>query len=146
MEFNRASYSNAFRWNVTDYAVRSTVFARKTLMAGFTTVRNLGDTANESVALRNAINEGVVVGRRICTAGQPIGSTGGHADFTNGYRMDLAGEPGPKVGIVDSAEGAVKAVRQHYKQGDDVIKIMPSGGVMDEGMNGENPQMSWAEI
>jgi imidazolonepropionase-like amidohydrolase len=146
MEFNKATYSNAFRWNVADYAVRSTVYARKTLMAGFTTVRNLADIANESVALRNAINEGVIVGPRIFTAGQAIGSTGGHADFTNGYRMDLAGDPGPKVGIINSADDAIKAVRQHYKQGDDVIKIMPSGGVMDEGMNGENPQMTMEEI
>jgi len=146
MEFNKASYSNTFHWNVADYAVRSTVFARRTLMAGFTTVRNLADIANESVALRNAINEGVVVGPRIFTAGQAIGSTGGHADPTNGYRHDLAGDPGPEVGIINSAEEAVKAVRQHYKQGDDVIKIMPSGGVMDEGMNGENPQMTFEEI
>ena len=146
MEFNKASYSNVFRWNVADYAVRSTVFARRTLMAGFTTVRNLGDIANESVALRNAINDGTLVGPRIFTAGQPIGSTGGHADPTNGYRMDLAGDPGPRVGIINSPEEAVKAVRQHYKQGDDVIKIMPSGGVMDEGMNGENPQMTLDEI
>ena len=146
MEFNKATYSNAFRWNVADYAVRSTVYARKTLMAGFTTVRNLADIANESVALRNAINEGVIVGPRIFTAGQAIGSTGGHADFTNGYRMDLAGDPGPKVGIINSADDAIKAVRQHYKQGDDLIKIMPSGGVMDEGMSGENPQMTLEEI
>lgn len=145
-EYNKAMYSNVFRWNIADFAVRSTVFARKTLLAGFTTVRNLGDFANESVALRNAINEGVIPGPRIFTAGQAIGSTGGHADPTNGFRMDLAGEPGPKVGIIDSPEGAIKAVRQHYKQGDDVIKIMPSGGVMDEGVNGENPQMTIEEI
>jgi imidazolonepropionase-like amidohydrolase len=55
VEFNRATYSNVFHWNVADYAVRSTVFARRTLMAGFTTVRNLGDVSNETVALRNAI-------------------------------------------------------------------------------------------
>jgi imidazolonepropionase-like amidohydrolase len=146
IEFNKASYSNVFRWNVADYAVRSTVYARRTLMAGFTTVRNLADVANESVALRNAINEGVVIGPRIFTAGQAIGSTGGHADPTNGYRADLAGDPGPEVGIINSTDDAVKAVRQHYKQGDDVIKIMPSGGVMDEGLNGENPQMTLEEI
>jgi len=146
MESNKASYSNAFRWNVADYAVRSTVFARRTLMAGFTTVRNLGDSANESVALRNAINEGVVIGPRIFTAGRAIGSTGGHADSTNGYRENLAGDPGPRTGIINSVDDAVKAVRQHYKDGDDVIKIMPSGGVLDEGTNGENPQMTLAEI
>jgi imidazolonepropionase-like amidohydrolase len=146
MEYNKSTYSTTFRWNVADYAIRSTVFARRTLMAGFTTVRNLGDGANESVALRNAINDGVIVGPRIFTAGQAIGSTGGHADPTNGYRMDLAGNPGPEVGIINSADDAVKAVRQHYKQGDDVIKIMPSGGVMDEGTNGDNAQMTLEEI
>lgn len=145
-EYNKTSYSDVFRWNVADYAVRSTVFARRTLMAGFTTVRNLGDVANESVALRNAINEGVVVGPRIFTAGQAIGSTGGHADPTNGYRTDLAGDPGVSVGIINGADEAVKAVRQHYKQGDDVIKIMPSGGVMDEGASGDNSQMTLEEI
>lgn len=146
MQFTRTSYSDTFHWNVADYAIRSTVFARRTLLAGFTTVRNLGDVANESVALRNAINSGVVVGPRIFTAGRAIGSTGGHADPTNGYREDLAGDPGAKTGIINSVEDAVKAVRQHYKENDDVIKIMPSGGVMDEGMNGENPQMTIAEI
>jgi imidazolonepropionase-like amidohydrolase len=146
LEYTKATYTNVFHWNVADYAVRSTVFARRTLMAGFTTVRNLADVANESVALRNAINEGIVVGPRMYTAGQAIGSTGGHADPTNGYRADLAGDPGPPVGIINGADEAVKAVRQHYKQGDDVIKIMPSGGVMDEGLNGEAPQMTLEEI
>jgi imidazolonepropionase-like amidohydrolase len=146
LQFTRASYSDVFHWNVADYAIRSTVFARRTLLAGFTTVRNLGDVANESVALRNAINSGVLVGPRIFTAGRAIGSTGGHADPTNGYRDDLAGDPGVKTGVINGVEDAVKAVRQHYKQNDDVIKIMPSGGVMDEGMSGENPQMTLDEI
>src|SRR5579862_6142085 len=69
-----------FHWNLADYAVRSTVYARRTLLAGFTTVRNVGDEQNESVALRNAINAGILVGPRIFTAGQAMGSTGGHAD------------------------------------------------------------------
>lgn len=107
IECNKASYSNVFRWNVADYAIRSTVFVRRTLMAGFTTVRNLGDVANKSVALRNAINNDVSVGPRIFTAGRAICSTGGHADTTNGYRMDLAGDPEPKARIVNSADDAV---------------------------------------
>lgn len=139
-------YSDQFRWNVADYAVRSTVYARRTLMAGFTTVRNLGDTDNESVALRNAINAGVLPGPRIFTAGKAIGSTGGHADPTDGYRQDLAGDPSPKDGIINSPEDAWKAVRQHYKDGDDVIKIMPSGGVLDESTSADNPQMTLEEI
>ena len=70
------------------------MYARRTLLAGFTTVRNLGDSANESASLRNAINAGVVPGPRIFTAGKAIGSTGGHADPTNGYRQDLAKDLG----------------------------------------------------
>jgi imidazolonepropionase-like amidohydrolase len=80
------------------------------------------------------------------TAGKAIGSTGGHADPTVGFRDDLAGDPGPEEAIVNSPADAVKAVRQHYKAGDDVIKIMASGGVMDEGSSGDNAQMTLDEI
>jgi imidazolonepropionase-like amidohydrolase len=145
-ETSRTQYVDQFRWNIADYAVRSTVYARRTLLAGFTTVRNLGDRDNESVALRNAINAGILVGPRIFTAGKPIGSTGGHADPTDGYRKDLAGDPGPDEGIINSPDEAVKAVRLHYKLGDDVIKIMPSGGVGDESASGDNAQLSLEEI
>src|SRR5450631_716703 len=145
-ETSRTAYVDQYHWNNADYVVRSTVYARRTLLAGFTTVRNLGDQANESVALRNAINAGVIPGPRIFTAGQAIGSTGGHADPTNGYRIDLAGNPGPTQGIINSPEEAVKAVRLHYKQGDDLIKIMPSGGVLDESSSGDNAQLTLEEI
>ena len=146
MEFGPSWYSDQFRLNPADDAIRSTVYARRTLLAGFTTVRNLGDRFNESIALRNAINAGIVPGPRMFVAGRPIGTTGGHADPTNGYRLDLEGDPGPLVGVIDGPDDAWKAVRQRYKDGVDVIKIMPSGGVMDEGRNGENPQMTQAEI
>jgi imidazolonepropionase-like amidohydrolase len=146
MEFSRTTYTDQFRWNPADYAIRSTAYARRTLLAGFTTVRNLGDRYGESIALRNAVNAGIVPGPRIFTAGRPIGSTGGHADPTDGYRQDLAGDPGPEIGIIDGPEDAWKAVRQHYKNGVDVIKIMPSGGVLDESASGDNPQMTLAEI
>jgi imidazolonepropionase-like amidohydrolase len=109
-------------------------------------VRNVGDEANESVALRNAINAGILSGPRIYTAGQAMGSTGGHADPTDGYRADLAGDPGPASGIINSPEDAVKAVRLHYKLGDDLIKIMPSGGVLDESTSGDNAQLTLEEI
>src|SRR5580698_9266439 len=145
-ETSRTQYVDKFHWNIADYAIRSTVYARRTLLAGFTTVRNVGDQANESVALRNAINAGIVPGPRIYTAGRAMGSTGGHADPTNGYRTDLAGDPGPADGIINSPEDAVKAVRQHYKLGDDLIKIMPSGGVLDENTSGDNAQMTLEEI
>src|SRR5271170_6258878 len=141
-----SQYVDKFHWNIADYAIRSTVYARRTLLAGFTTVRNVGDQANESVALRNAINAGLLPGPRIFTAGVPIGSTGGHADPTDGYRADLAGDPGPKIGIINSPDDAVKAVREHYKVGDDLIKIMPSGGVLDESASGDNSQLTLEEI
>jgi imidazolonepropionase-like amidohydrolase len=146
MQFSATSYSDQFRLNPTDNAIRGTVYARRTLLAGFTTVRNLADDRNESIALRNAIDKGLIDGPRILTAGMPIGSTGGHADPTDGYRQDLAGDPGPQDGIINSPEDAWKAVRQHYKDGADLIKIMPSGGVLDESRSADNPQMTMDEI
>lgn len=145
-EFGPTTYIDRFHWNLADYVLRSTVYARRTLLAGFTTVRNLGDTENESVALRDAIKSGVLAGPRIFTAGKAIGSTGGHADPTDGYRYDLAGDPGPADGIINGVDDAMKAVREHYKKGDDVIKIMPSGGVLDASSSGENPQLTLDEI
>ncbi|WHZ18936.1 MAG: Amidohydrolase [Rhodanobacteraceae bacterium] len=145
-QFSKTSYSDQFRLNPADYAIESTVFARRTLMAGFTTVRNLGESDNSSIALRNAINKGEIAGPRIFSAGKFIGTTGGHADPTDGYRWDLQGNPGPKDGIINSPEDAWKAVRQHYKDGADLIKIMPSGGVLDESSSSENPQMTLDEI
>ena len=141
-----SGYSDQFRWNVADYAIRSTVYASRTLRAGFTTVRNLADGEGESISLRNAINAGIVPGPRIFTAGTAIGSTGGHADGTDGYRKDLQGDPGPKDGIINGPADAWKAVRQHYKDGADAIKIMPSGGVLDESASADNPQMTLEEI
>ena len=140
------AYSDQFRLNIADYAIRSTVYARRTLMAGFTTVRNVGDQDYDSVALRNAINAGIVPGPRIFTAGPPIGSTGGHADPTDGYRQDLEGDLGAKDSIINSPEDAWKAVRQHYKEGADLIKIMPSGGVLDESSSVDNAQLTIPEI
>ena len=145
-QFGPTTYSDQFRLNPSDYAIRGTVYARRTLMAGFTTVRNLGDGANESLALRKAINSGLTEGPRIFSAGKAIGSTGGHADPSDGYRADLMGDPGAGQGIINSPDDAWKAVRQHYKDGVDLIKIMPSGGVLDESASGDNPQMTMDEI
>jgi imidazolonepropionase-like amidohydrolase len=146
MQFGKNTYAEKFHLNPADYAIESTVFARRTLLAGFTTVRNLGESDNSSIALRDAVNAGEIPGPRIFSAGKFIGTTGGHADPTDGYRWDLQGDPGPKDGIIDSPADAWKAVRQHYKDGADLIKIMPSGGVLDESASSENPQMTLAEI
>jgi imidazolonepropionase-like amidohydrolase len=145
-EFGPTTYSDQFRLNPADYAIRGTLYARRTLLAGFTTVRNVGDTANESIALRNAIRDGYVDGPRILTAGRAIGSTGGHADDSDGYRADLMGDPGPMQGIINGPDDAWKAIRQHYKDGVDLIKIMPSGGVLDESSSVDNSQLTEAEL
>jgi imidazolonepropionase-like amidohydrolase len=145
-EFGPTTYSDQFRLNPADYAIRGTAYAKRTLLAGFTTVRNVGDTANESIALRNAIRAGYVDGPRILTAGRAIGSTGGHADDTDGYRADLMGDPGPAQGIINGPEDAWKAIRQHYKDGVDLIKIMPSGGVLDESSSVDNAQLTEPEL
>jgi imidazolonepropionase-like amidohydrolase len=146
VEGNPTQYVDQFHWNLPDYVLRSTIYARRTLLAGFTTVRNLGDASNETVALRNAIDSGLLAGPRIFTAGVAIGSTGGHADQTDGYRYDLAGDPGPADGIINSVDDAAKAVRVHYKRGDDLVKIMSSGGVLDQSTSGDNSQLTLEEI
>jgi imidazolonepropionase-like amidohydrolase len=145
-EFGKNTYVEATRLNFADNVLRSTLYARRTLMAGFTTVRNVGDTDYDTVALRNEIAAGYVMGPRIFTAGPAISTTGGHADHTNGLNLQLQGDPGPLQSIFNGPDEAMKVVRLHYKNGADLIKAMPSGGVMDLGTNGSGPQMSEAEI
>ena len=134
-----------FTLNEADIAFRSTLFAKRTLMAGFTTVRDLGGTG-VNTALRNAINQGTVIGPRIFSAGKSIATTGGHADPTNSYRKDLMGDPGPKEGVINSPEDARKAVRQRYKDGADLIKITATGGVTSLAKDGSGPQFTVEEL
>ena len=144
-ESNPSTYLQRFQLNPADIAFNSSVFAKRTLEAGFTTVRDVGGTG-VNVSLRNAINAGKVVGPRIFTSEKMIGTTGSHADPTNGYRDDLQGDPGPKLGIVNSIDDAKKAVRQRYKNGADWIKITATGGVISEAKSGQNPQFTEEEI
>jgi imidazolonepropionase-like amidohydrolase len=144
-ETNKDQNLQRFTLNDADIAFRSTVFAKKTLLAGFTTVRDLGGSG-VNIALRNAINQGLVVGPRIFTAGKSIATTGGHADPTNGYRKDLMGDPGPKEGVVNGVEDARQAVRQRYKDGSDMIKITATGGVLSIAKDGSNPQFTDEEL
>ena len=145
-ETSAHGYEDGFRLNPADYALRGTTYAKRTLLAGFTTIRNLGDIGNASIALRSAIDQGFVVGPRIFTAGKSIATTGGHADPTNGRNLDLTGDPGPKEGVVNSADDARKSVRQRYKEGADLIKITSTGGVLSYAKNGQNPQFTTGEI
>ncbi|MBT1451502.1 amidohydrolase family protein [Glaciecola sp. XM2] len=141
-----AGYLKRFSNNEADYALAGVRYAHRTLMAGFTTVRNLGDNFNESVALRNAINSGVVVGPRIYTSAKSIATTGGHADPTNGMRQDLMGSPTPADGVINGIAQARQAVRQRYKDGADLIKITATGGVLSVAKNGQNPQFMTDEV
>jgi len=145
-EYSANSDIDRFRLNPADLAFRSTVFAERTLMAGFTTVRDVGGAGNVNLALRNAINQGLVKGPRVYTAGRSIATTGGHADPTNGMRADLVRQPSPEEGVVDGVDDARRAVRQRYKDGADLIKITATGGVLSVASSGQNPQFTEEEI
>lgn len=144
-ESNPKKYLDRYQLNEADVAFDATVYAKRTLMAGFTTVRDLGGSG-VNIALRNAIAANKVVGPRIFTAGKTLSSTGGHGDPTNGNRASIQGDPGPKEGVVNSPADARKAVRQRYKNGADWIKITATGGVLSVAKSGENPQFTKEEI
>ena len=140
------SYIQRFTLNEADIALRGAHFAEITLMAGFTTVRDLGDSFNASIALREAINAGHVRGPRIFTAAKSLASTGGHADPTNSWRRDIMGDPGPAEGVINGTDAARQAVRQRYKDGADLIKITATGGVLSVARSGQNPQFTDDEM
>ena len=144
-ETKRGNIADKFIYNPGDVAFESLKYVNATLMAGFTTVRDLGGSGI-NISLRNAINKGLVTGPRILTAGKSIATTGGHADPTNGYRKDLMGDPGPKDGVINGVEDAYHAVRQRYKEGADLIKITATGGVLSQAKDGANAQFTEAEI
>ncbi len=139
------TYLDRFTSNKSDIAYDAAVYAKRTLMAGFTTVRDLGGSG-VNISLRKAIEAGKVDGPRIYTAGKAIGTTGGHADPSNGYREDLMGDPGPKEGVINGPYEAQKAVRQRYKNGADVIKITSTGGVLSVAKDGSGPQFTMEEL
>jgi imidazolonepropionase-like amidohydrolase len=138
-------FEDKFRFNPADYAFRSVGYASTTLMAGFTTVRDVGGNG-VNISLRNAINKGLIIGPRIYTAGKIISSTGGHGDPTNGWRDDLMGDPAPKDGVANGVDECIKAVRLRYKEGSDLIKITASGGVLSFEKDGSGAQFSEDEI
>ena len=142
---NRA-YLERITLNAADYAIRATKNAENTLMAGFTTVRNLGDSDTVTISLRNAINDGIVIGPRIFSSGKTISSTGGHGDSTNSLNQTLTSDLGPKDGVINGELDALKSVRYRYKENADLIKITATGGVLSNAKDGQNPQMTLNEI
>ena len=132
---------------IPEQAIRSTKNARVTLMAGFTTVRDVGSSSFLDIGLRNAINTGVVPGPRMLVAVHAIGGTGGHCDDGDGFRFGLLNhETGPEDGVVDSPDQARFAVRFNIKYGADVIKTCPTGGVLSPTDAVDAPQLTQAEM
>ncbi len=145
-EMNPKAYVERFTLNPADLAFRAQEYARRTLDAGFTTVRNPGDSYNVTISLRNAINQGWIKGPRVFSAGKALATTGGHADPTNGHNHLTMGNPGPKDGVINSVDDAKQAVRQRYKDGADFIKITATGGVLSLAKSGQNPQFTQDEL
>ena len=145
-QHSKDSYTERFFMEQADYALRSTVYARVTLLAGFTTVRDLGDNGVNSIALRKAVENGWVPGPRIFTSGKSLATTGGHADPTNALRGDYKRDAGPLEGVINGPDDARKAVRQRYKDGADLIKLTATGGVLSLAASGQNPQFTAEEL
>lgn len=146
MEMSPGAYIEQFTRNPADLALRAAAHARKTLRAGFTTVRNLGDSYNVTISLRDAIRAGWVEGPRVFTAGKAIGTTGSHADPTNGWCELIVGDPGPKEGVANGPDEMAKAVRQRYKDRADLIKITATGGVLSLARSPNAPQFTEDEV
>jgi imidazolonepropionase-like amidohydrolase len=136
--------TRAIRETAADEAIRGVVSARKTLEAGFTTVRNVGAGELSDIALRRAIEKGAIPGPRILTSTHGLSITGGHGD-ANGFRPDIL--PGAiENGVVNGPDECREAVRWCAKYGADVIKIMSTGGVLSHGDALSARQFSDAEL
>jgi imidazolonepropionase-like amidohydrolase len=132
---------------IAEQAIDATVNARKTLMAGFTTVRDVGASDHLDVGLRNAIRDGNVIGPRMLVATHAIGSTGGHCDSSAGFRAGLFGrETDRSEGVANGADQIRYAVRLAHKYGADVIKTCASGGVLSLTDDVDTPQLTQEEL
>lgn len=147
---SKDAFREGFTSSEADVAFRSAEYAKTTLMAGFTTVRDVGGSG-VNIALRNAINSGVTVGPHIYTAGTAISATGGHMDPSSGLSFSLSekiynGLPKPEDGVADGDDEIRKAVRIQFKRGADLIKIASTGGVLDLSKDGSGAQYTEEEI
>ena len=130
----------------SEIAIDATTYARRTLLAGFTTVRDVGAANFIDISLRDAINAGTVPGPRMYVATHILTITGGHGDFSSGLRDGLLAEPDFRNGIVNSPEDGVRAVRYMIKYGADHIKIASTGGVLSLGDSQAGEQLTLAEM
>ena len=145
-ESRRGGYIDDFRLTAADRVLRAVQFARSTLMAGFTTVRDVGGDEGADYALRDAIQRGDVEGPRMFVAGKSLSISGGHADPTNSYREDIVGVPDETDGVVDGTDSAVRGVRIAIKRGSDLIKFTATGGVLSLQGDGSGAHFSQREM
>ncbi|MEJ8566250.1 metal-dependent hydrolase family protein [Elongatibacter sediminis] len=146
-EMSPQIHTEKFLMESADYAYRAKTFAERTLLAGFTTVREMGDQdRNLGASMRRAIEAGHIHGPRIFTAGKGLATTGGLADYSNGLRHEYMGEPGPVEGVVNGPLSARQAVRQRYKDGADLIKINLTGGIINRSGIALGPQWMQDEL
>jgi imidazolonepropionase-like amidohydrolase len=136
-------YEDTFRRSPIDYAVLAHVYAKRTLEAGFTTVRDVGSGEYIDIALKRAIDKGDIPGPRMIPAGLAISSTGGHGDLT-GFSPYVKVEGAS--GVADGIDAIRKLVRTNVKYGADVIKVLAGGGVLSEEESVGGPQFSQAEL
>lgn len=139
-------YDNIFRKTFVDTAITAHIYAKRTLDAGFTTVRDVGSEGFTALALKNAINEGKIPGPRMQVANYYIGSTGSHGDL-NGFSPWLSDRMPPEMsGVADGVDGVRKKVRYMIKYGADVIKFGATAGVLSEEASVGAPQFSQEEM
>jgi imidazolonepropionase-like amidohydrolase len=145
-QYERANFTDALTRTPADAALRSSVFAERTLMAGFTTVRDAGGDDNVDIALKRAIARGDIIGPRMYVAGTALSITGGHGDASGGYREDRIVQPGVQDGVVDGVPKVMEAVRGTAKRGADHIKFMATGGVLSQADSADLVQFSQEEM
>src|SRR5580704_14588354 len=132
---------------IAERALDASANARVTLMAGITTVRDVGSPDYLDVGLRNAIRDRVVPGPRMLVTVHALGATGGHCDHEDGFRAGLFGrESGPLDGVINGPEQARYAVRLDHKYGADMIKVCATGGVLSLTDDVDTPQLTQDEL
>jgi len=145
-EHSRRSEIDSIKKGEADRAYDSVVYAERTLLAGFTTARNVGDQFGVSIALKRAIAEGKVSGPRIFTSGRSIGTRGGHADASNSWGPYLYSDDPRLNTVCNGADSCREAVRRRYQDGSDSIKITATGGVLSIAKSGTAPQFTDEEL
>jgi imidazolonepropionase-like amidohydrolase len=145
-DYNKEQLENLQK-TIAERALDASVNARVTLMAGFTTVRDVGSADYMDVGLRNAIAHGDVPGPRMLVTVHALGSTGGHCDDQGGFRQGVFGhEAGPLEGVINGPDQARYAVRLDHKYGADMIKVCASGGVLSPTDDVDTPQLTQEEL